>query len=155
LNNGVTSFIGIGDMGEVFVLYDEGLRRGKFLGPRAFDWPVHFQGPAPNLTGLESPVVSPPPLATVDEARPWTQRILDLGAYGLSFQNGAVSEEIFKAAVDVAHAAGKPAGIRAGGNIDAREAALLGADFIPRSQGVAAVVTNMAAAPGPAGGFGG
>jgi imidazolonepropionase-like amidohydrolase len=155
LNNGVTSFIGIGDMGEVFVLYDEGLKRGKLRGPRAFDWPVHFQGPALNLTGLESPFDSPHPLATVDEARAWTKRVLDLGGYGVSFQNGAVSQDIFKAAVDVAHAAGKPIGIRAGGNIGAREAALLGADFIPRSQGVAAAVTNMPAVAAAPGGFGG
>lgn len=156
LNNGVTSFIGIGDMGEVFPMYDEGLRRGKLRGPRAFDWPVHFQGgPAFNLTGLESPFDSPHPIATVDEARAWTKRVLDLGGYGVSFQNGAVSQDIFKAAVEVAHAAGKPIGIRAGGNISARDAALLGADFIPRSQGVAAVVTNMPAAAAPAGGFGG
>ena len=155
LNNGVTSFIGIGDMGEVFALYDDGLRRGKLRGPRAFDWPVHFQGPAANLTGLESPFDSPHPIATVDEARAWTKRVIDLGGYGVSFQNGAVSPDIFKAAVDVAHAAGKPIGIRAGGNIGAREAALLGADFIPRSQGVAAAVTNMPAGAAPAGGFGG
>ena len=155
LNNGVTSFMGIGDMGEVFVVYDEGLRREKFRGPRAFDWPVHFQGPAGNLTGLESPFDSPHPLATADEARAWTKRVLDLGGYGISFQNGAVSAEIFKAAVEVAHGVGKPVGIRAGGNVDAREASLLGADFLPRSQGVAAVVTNMPAAAGPPGGFGG
>jgi imidazolonepropionase-like amidohydrolase len=154
LNNGVTSFIGIGDMGEVFALYDEGLKRGKLRGPRAFDWPVHFQGPA-NLTGLESPFDSPHPIATVEEAQIWTKRVIDLGGYGVSFQNGAVSQDIFKAAVEVAHAAGKPIGIRAGGNIGAREAALLGADFIPRSQGVAAAVTNMPAAGVPAGGFGG
>ena len=155
LNNGVTSFIGIGDMGEVFVLYDEGLRRGKLRGPRAFDWPVHFQGPAPNLTGLESPFDSPHPLATADEARTWTKRLLDLGAYGVSFQNGAVSADVFKAAVEVAHTAGKPVGIRAGGNVGAREAALLGADFIPRSQGIAAAVTDMPAVAAPAGGPGG
>ena len=155
LNNGVTSFIGIGDMGEVFALYDEGLKRGKLRGPRAFDWPVHFQGPAGNLTGLESPFDSPHPIATVEEARVWTKRVLDLGGYGVSFQNGAVSQDIFKAAVEVAHATGKPIGIRAGGNISARDAALLGADFIPRSQGVAAVVTNMPAVAAPAGGFGG
>jgi hypothetical protein len=81
--------------------------------------------------------------------------VLDLGGYGVSFQNGAVSHDIFKAAVEVAHAAGKPIGVRAGGNIGAREAALLGADFIPRSQGVAAAVTNMPAGPAPPGGFGG
>jgi amidohydrolase family protein len=154
LNNGVTSFIGIGDMGEVFALYDEGLKRGKLRGPRAFDWPVHFQGPAGNLTGLESPFDSPHPIATVEEARAWTKRVIDLGGYGVSFQNGAVSPDIFKAAVEVAHAAGKPIGIRAGGNIGARQAALLGADFIPRSQGVAAEVTNMPPGAAPAG-FGG
>jgi hypothetical protein len=155
LNNGVTSFIGIGDMGEVFPVYDEGLKRGKLRGPRAFDWPVHFQGPAGNLTGLESPFDSPHPIATVEEARAWTKRVLDLGGYGVSFQNGAVSQDIFRAAVEVAHSGGKPIGIRAGGNISARDAALLGADFIPRSQGVAAVVTNMPAVAAPAGGFGG
>jgi len=155
LNNGVTSFIGIGDMGEVFALYDEGLKRGKLRGPRAFDWPVHFQGPAGNLTGLESPFDSPHPIATAEEARAWTKRVIDLGGYGVSFQNGAVSQDIFKAAVDVAHAAGKPIGIRAGGDIGARQAALLGADFIPRSQGVAAAVTNMPAGAAPPGGFGG
>jgi hypothetical protein len=155
LNSGVTSFIGIGDMGEVFALYDEGLKRGELRGPRAFDWPVHFQGPAANLTGLESPFDSPHPIATVEEARAWTKRVIDLGGYGVSFQNGAVSQDIFKAAVEVAHAAGKPIGIRAGGDIGAREAALLGADFIPRSQGVAAAVTNMPAGAAPAGGFGG
>lgn len=155
LNNGVTSFIGIGDMGEVFALYDEGLRRGTLRGPRAFDWPVHFQGPAGNLTGLESPFDSPHPIASAEEARVWTKRVLDLGAYGVSFQNGGVSQDAFTAAVEVAHAAGKPVGIRAGGNIGARDAALLGADFIPRSQGVAAAVTRMPAGAAPAGGFGG
>ena len=155
LNNGVTSFIGIGDMGEVFALYDEGLKRGTLRGPRAFDWPVHFQGPAGNLTGLESPFDSPHPIATAEEARVWTKRVLDLGGYGVSFQNGAVSQDVFTAAVEVAHAAGKPIGIRAGGNIGARDAVLLGADFIPRSQGVAAAVTRMPAGAAPAGGFGG
>jgi imidazolonepropionase-like amidohydrolase len=157
LTNGVTSYIGIGDMGEVFVMYQEGLERGAFRGPRAFDWPVHFQGGPGffNITGLESPFDSPHLVATADEAREWTRRVLDLGGRGISFQNAAVSPEVFRAAVEVAHAAGKPVGIRAGGNISARDAALMGADFIPRSQGVAAEVTSLTGggggAPGGAG----
>jgi imidazolonepropionase-like amidohydrolase len=73
---------------------------------------------------------------------------LDLGAAGVSFQNGAVTPEIFRAAVETANAAGKPVGIRAGGAagaIGVREAAAMGAGFIPRSNGVAAAVTSAAA----------
>src|SRR5437867_4406508 len=160
LNNGVTSFIGIGDMGEVGVVYTDGVKRGKIRGPRPFDWPVHFVGaggaggPGGNRTGLESPFQSPHALAGPEDARQWTKRLLDLGGPAISFQNGGVSEETFKAAVEVAHAAGKPVGIRAGGargNIGARDAALMGADFIPRSNGIAAVVTAVQ----DAGGFGG
>jgi imidazolonepropionase-like amidohydrolase len=152
LNNGVTSFIGIGDMGEVGVAYTDATRRGKIRGPRAFDWPVHFGGPgiaAPggNRTGLESPFQSPHILASPAEALEWTNRLLALGAAGISFQNGGISPETFKTAVDIVHAAGKPAGIRAGGrgNIGVRDSVLMGADFLPRSNGVAAEVTRNAA----------
>jgi imidazolonepropionase-like amidohydrolase len=155
LNNGVTSFIGIGDMGEVGVAYTEGVKRGKIRGPRPFDWPVHFVGAgagaaapgAGNRTGLESPFQSPHALMGPDDAREWVKRLLDLGASGISFQNGAVSPEIFKAAVETANAAGKPVGIRAGGArgaIGVRDAVAMGAGFLPRSMGVAAEVTSAA-----------
>jgi imidazolonepropionase-like amidohydrolase len=150
LNNGVTSFIGIGDMGEVGVVYTEGVKLGKIRGPRPFDWPVHFVGVgAPvlggNRSGLESPFQSPHVLTGPEDAREWTRRLLDLGASGISFQNGAIAPEIVKAAVDVANASGRPVGIRAGGargGVGVREAAGLGAGFIPRSNGVAAAVSS-------------
>src|SRR5437867_92907 len=153
LNNGVTSFIGIGDMGEVGVVYAEGVKRGKIRGPRPFDWPVHFVGVgaavpgAGNRTGLESPFQSPHALNGPEDAREWTRRLLNLGASGISFQNGAVSREILKAALETATAAGKPVGIRAGGArgaISVRDAAAMGVGFIPRSNGVAAAVTAAA-----------
>jgi imidazolonepropionase-like amidohydrolase len=155
LNNGVTSYIGIGDMGEVLVMYQEGLDRGAFRGPRPFDWPVHFQGGPGffNITGLESPFDSPHVLTTADQAREWTRRVLDLGGRGISF-NDAVSPDVFRAAVEVAHAAGKPVGIRPGGAIGVRDAALMGADFIARSQGVAAEVTSLTGGGGGPGGAG-
>src|SRR5687767_5011488 len=92
LNNGVTSFIGIGDMGEVGVVYTEGVKRGKIRGPRPFDWPVDFVGAGAavpgggNRTGLESPFQSPHALNSPEEAREWVKRLLDLGAAGISFQ---------------------------------------------------------------------
>ena len=140
-------------MGEVGVVYTEGVKRGKIRGPRPFDWPVHFVGAgaavpgAGNRTGLESPFQSPHALNSPEDAREWVKRLLDLGAAGISFQNGAVAPEIFRAAVETANAAGKPVGIRAGGArgaIGVREAAAMGAGFIPRSNGVAAAVTTAA-----------
>ena len=155
LNNGVTSFVGIGDNGEVGVVYADAVERGRIRAPRPFDWAVHFQGPAGNLAGLESPFDAPHPLNNPEEARVMTKRVLDLGGKGISFQNGNASLETFKAAVEVAHAAGKGVGIRAGGpNIFPRDAALAGADFIPRSQGVALSVTALPP-PAPGGGPGG
>src|ERR1051325_681116 len=74
LNNGVTSFIGIGDMGEVGVVYTEGVKRGKIRGPRPFDWPAHFVGAGAavpgggNRAGLESPFQSPHALNTSEDA---------------------------------------------------------------------------------------
>ena len=153
LNNGVTSFIGIGDMGEVGVVYTEGVKRGKIRGPRPFDWPVHFVGAGAavpgfgNRTGLESPFQSPHALTGPEDAREWVKRLLALGAAGITFQNGAVAPEIFQAAVETANAAAKPVGIRAGGArgaIGVRDAAAMGAAFIPRSNGVAAAVTTAA-----------
>jgi hypothetical protein len=154
LTNGVTSYVGIGDMGEVGVQYAEGIKRGKIRAPRPIDWAVHFVGPAGNLVGLESQFDAPHPLASPAEAREWTKRLLDLGGYGITFQNGAASPETFQAAVEAAHAAGKPIGIRAGQNIDARQASMMGADFIPRSNGVGAMVTTLPP-PAPGAGFGG
>lgn len=143
LNSGVTSYVGIGDMGETGVVYAEAIKRGKIRAPRPVDWAVHFAGPAGNLTGLESPFDAPHPLRTPDEAREMTRRVLALGGYGITFQNGGVTPETFRAAVEVAHGAGKPVGIRAGLNIDAKQAALMGADFIPRSNGVGATITSL------------
>ena len=38
LNNGITSYVGIGDMGEVGVVYAEGIKRGKIRAPRPIDY---------------------------------------------------------------------------------------------------------------------
>ncbi|MEP7310210.1 MAG: amidohydrolase family protein [Acidobacteriota bacterium] len=146
LNNGITSYVGIGDMGETGVVYAEAVKRGIIRAPRPIDWPVHFAGPAGNLTGLESVFDSPHPLRGPEEAREMTRRNLALGGYGISFQNGNVLPETFMAAVEVAHAAGKPVGIRAGGRgLGAKESSLMGADFIPRSNGVGQAVASVAA----------
>src|SRR5260370_1021147 len=114
LNQGVTSFIGIGDNGEAGVFMHEGIVAGKILSPRPFDAPVHFQEFA-NLNGLESPYQQVHVLKTADEAREWTRRILALGADIVPFQNGRASDEVVRTAFGEAHKAGKATLIRSGG----------------------------------------
>jgi hypothetical protein len=72
LNNGVTSFIGIGDMGEVGVAYTEGVKRGKIRGPRPFDWPVHFWASSPVRPTARFDPQSPRP---GQDAREWVKRL--------------------------------------------------------------------------------
>ena len=142
LNQGVTSFIGIGDNGETGVFMHEGIVAGKIISPRPFDAPVHFQEFA-NLNGLESPYQQLHVLKTADEAREWTRRILALGADIVPFQNGRASDEVVRTAFEEAHKAGKAALIRSGGpEILPRKAADLGADIIPHSIGVAIEVAS-------------
>ena len=142
LNSGVTSYIGIGNVGEAGVFMREGIRAGKIVAPRGFDSPVHFQEFA-NLNGLESPYSQLKVLKTPDEAREWTRRILALGADIVPFQNGRVSEEVARAAFEEAHKAGKVAIIRPGGpEILTRKAADLGADIIHYSLGIAIEVAD-------------
>jgi hypothetical protein len=142
LNNGVTSFIGIGDNGETGVFMHEGILAGKIVSPRPFDAPVHFQEFA-NLNGLESPYAQLHVLRTADEAREWTRRILALGADIVSFQNGRASDDVVRTAFEEAHKAGKATIIRSGGpEILTRKAADLGADIIPHSLGVAIEVAS-------------
>jgi Amidohydrolase family len=142
LNQGVTSFIGIGDNGEAGVFMHEGIVAGKILSPRPFDAPVHFQEFA-NLNGLESPYQQLHILKTADEAREWTRRILALGADIVPFQNGRASDEVVRTAFEEAHKAGKATLIRSGGpEILTRQAADLGADIIPHSLGVAIEVAS-------------
>lgn len=150
LNNGVTSFIGIGDNGEAGVFMHEGIVKGRIVSPRPWDAPVHFQEFA-NLLGFESPYAQLHVLKTPDEAREWTRRILALGADIVSFQNGRAADEVVRTAFDEAHKAGKLTLIRAGGpEILPRKAADLGADLIPHSQGVAIEVASDKMPPLPA-----
>jgi hypothetical protein len=139
LNNGVTSFIGIGDTG---VFMHEGITKGRIIAPRPWDAPVHFQEFA-NLTGHESPYAQLHVLKTADEAREWTRRILALGADIVPFQNGRAADDVVRTAFDQAHKAGKTTVIRSGGpEILPRKAADLGADILPHSAGVAIEVAS-------------
>jgi imidazolonepropionase-like amidohydrolase len=149
LNQGVTSFIGIGDNGETGVFMHEGILAGKIVSPRPFDAPVHFQEFA-NLNGLESPYQQLHVLNSADEAREWTKKILALGADIVPFQNGRAKDEVVKAAFEEAHKAGKAALIRSNGpEILTKKAADLGADIIPHSFGVAFEVASDKMPPRP------
>ncbi|HEY1302939.1 MAG TPA: hypothetical protein VGF24_05295 [Vicinamibacterales bacterium] len=114
LNHGVTSFVGLGNNGEVGVFMHEGVVHGRILQPRPWDAPVHFQEFA-NLNGLESPYFNLKVLNTADEAREWTRRILALGADAVMFQTGRAKDEVVRTAFEEGHRAGKPAIIRSTG----------------------------------------
>jgi len=137
LNNGVTSYIGIGNNGETGVFMHDGIVKGKILSPRPFDTPVRFVEAA-NLNGLESPYQQVRPLKTAEEASEWTRRTLALGADIVPFQTGRAPDDVVRTAFEEAHKAGKSAIIRSGGpEILPKKAADLGADIIPHSLGVA------------------
>ncbi|HKH70772.1 MAG TPA: hypothetical protein VKA59_05440, partial [Vicinamibacterales bacterium] len=126
LNHGVTSFVGIGNNGEVGIFMHDAVLKGRILQPRPWDAPVHFQEFA-NLNGLESPYFNLKVLNTADEAREWTRRILALGADAVMFQTGRAKDEVVRTAFEEGHRAGKPAFIRSTGpEILPRKAADLG-----------------------------
>jgi hypothetical protein len=149
LNHGVTSFVGLGNNGEVGVFMHEGVLKGRILQPRPWDAPVHFQEFA-NLNGLESPYFNLKVLNTADEAREWTRRILALGADAVMFQTGRAKDDVVRTAFEEGHRAGKPAFIRSTGpEILPRKAADLGADAIPLSIGVSEEVASDSMPPLP------
>ena len=144
LNQGVTSFIGIGDNGEAGVFMHEGIVAGRIVSPRPFYAPVLLPGVCkPECQPPESPHQQLHVLQTADEAREWTRRIIALGADIVPFQNGRATDEVVRAAFEEAHKAGKATLIRSGGpEILTRKAADLGADIIPHSMGVAIEVAS-------------
>ncbi len=149
LNHGVTSFVGIGNNGEVGVFMKEGVLKGRILQPRPWDAPVHFQEFA-NLNGLESPYFNLKVLNTADEAREWTRRILALGADAVMFQNGRAKDDVVRVAFEDGHRAGKPGLIRSTGpEVFPRKAADLGADAIPLSIGISEEIASDSMPPLP------
>ena len=145
LNQGVTSTVDIGDGEEVSIAQRDAVNHGKAIGPRQMVGIGHLGGIRGGAmpTGLESDLATRKDPKSPDEARAFARRFLASGADMIMIHDGSYAPEIYQAAYDEAHKAGKPAFCRCGGpRTGPREGALAGADVFPHSTGIGAAVAK-------------
>jgi imidazolonepropionase-like amidohydrolase len=145
LNQGVTSTVDIGNGEEVSIAQRDAVNHGKAIGPRQMIGIGHFGGIRGGAmpTGLESPLATRKDPKSPDDARALARRFLGVGADMIMLHDGSYAPEIYQAAFDEAHKAGKPAFCRCGGpKTGPKEGALAGADMYPHSTGIGAAVAK-------------
>jgi imidazolonepropionase-like amidohydrolase len=145
LNQGVTSTVDIGDGEEVSIVQRDAAVHGKIVAPRAHVGIGHLGGIRGNAmpTGLESPLATRKDPKSPDDARALARRFIDAGADMVMIHDGSYAPEIYQAAYDEAHKAGKPAFCRCGGpRTDPKAGALAGADVFPHSTGIGAAIAK-------------
>jgi hypothetical protein len=145
LNQGVTSTVDIGDGEEVSIVQRDAVNHGRAVGPRQMVGIGHLGGIRGNTaaTGLESALATRKDPKSPDDARMYAQRFLGAGADMVMLHDGSYPIEIYQAAFDEAHKAGKPGFCRCGGpRTGPREGALAGADIYPHSTGIGAAVAK-------------
>jgi hypothetical protein len=145
LNQGVTSTVDIGDGAEVSIAQRDAVNHGRATGPRQMVGIGHLggiRGNTPN-TGLESALATRKDPKSPDDARMYALRFLGAGADMVMIHDGSYPAEIYQAAFDEAHKAGKPAFCRCGGpRTGPGEGALAGADVYPHSTGIGAAIAK-------------
>lgn len=145
LNQGVTSTVDIGDGAEVSIAQRDAVNYGRATGPRQMVGIGHLggiRGNTPN-TGLEFALATRKDPKSPDDARMYAQRFLGAGADMVMIHDGSYPAEIYQAAFDEAHKAGKPAFCRCGGpRTNPGEGALAGADVYPHSTGIGAAIAK-------------
>jgi imidazolonepropionase-like amidohydrolase len=145
LNQGVTSTVDIGDGEEVSIVQRDAAVHGKIVAPRAHIGISHLGGIRGNNapTGFETPLATRKDPKSPDDARMFAKRFIDAGADMVMIHDGSYAPEIYQAAYDEAHKAGKPAFCRCGGpKVDPKAGALAGADVFPHSTGIAAAIAK-------------
>ena len=145
LNQGVTSTVDIGDGEEVSIAQRDAVNHGKAIGPRQMVGIGHLGGIRGNnaLTGMESSLATRKDPKSPEDARTLARRFIGAGADMVMIHDGSYAPEIYQAAYDEAHKAGKPAFCRCGGpKTGPKEGALAGADVFPHSTGIAAAVAK-------------
>ena len=145
LNQGVTSTVDIGDGEEVSIAQRDAVNRGKAVGPRQFVGIGHLGGIRGNtpVTGMESALATRKDPKSPEDARALAKRYLDAGADMVMIHDGGYAPDIYQAAYDEAHKAGKPAFCRCGGpKTGPKEGALAGADVFPHSTGIGAAIAK-------------
>ena len=145
LNQGVTSTVDIGDGEEVSIAQRDAVNHARAVGPRQMVGIGHLGGIRGNTpaTGLESALATRKDPKSPDDARAFAQRFLGAGADMVMLHDGSYPPEIYQAAFEEAHKAGKPAFCRCGGpRTGPREGALAGADVYPHSTGIGAAIAK-------------
>jgi imidazolonepropionase-like amidohydrolase len=145
LNQGVTSTVDIGDGEEVSIAQRDAVNHGKAIGPRQMVGIGHLGGIRGGAmpTGMESALATRKDPKSPDDARALAGRFLTAGADMVMLHDGSYAPEIYQAAFDEAHKAGKPAFCRCGGpKTGPKEGALAGADVYPHSTGIGAAVAK-------------
>jgi hypothetical protein len=145
LNQGVTSTVDIGDGEEVSIAQRDAVNHGKAIGPRQMVGIGHLGGIRGGAmpTGMESALATRKDPKSPDDARALARRFLAAGADMVMLHDGSYAPEIYQAAFDEAHKAGKPAFCRCGGpKAGPKEGALAGADVFPHSAGIAAAIAK-------------
>lgn len=145
LNQGVTSTVDIGDGEEVSIAQRDAVNHGRAVGPRQMVGIGHLGGIRGNTpaTGLQSALATRKDPKSPDDARAFAQRFLGANADMVMLHDGSYAPDIYQAAFEEAHKAGKPAFCRCGGpRTGPREGALAGADVYPHSTGIGAAIAK-------------
>ena len=144
LNQGITSTVDIGDGEEMSVAERDAVNGGHIIAPRNLVAIGHIGGAGNRaMTGLESPLSTRQLPKTPQEAADTARRLLAAGADMIQFHDGHWTADFYKAAYDVAHAAGKPGFCRCAGPVmNPATGAEAGADWLPHSAGIGAYIAT-------------
>src|SRR5258706_1494280 len=143
LNQAVTSTVDIGDGEEISITQRDAVNHGKAVGPRQLVGIGHLGGIRGGAmpTGIGSELATRKDPKSPDDARELARRFLGAGADMVMIHDGSYAPEIYQAAYDEAHKAGKPAFCRCGGpKTGPEEGALAGADIYPHLTAIPAAV---------------
>jgi imidazolonepropionase-like amidohydrolase len=140
LAHGVTSIFEVGGGGEWGLAQRQGVARGKIRGPRIFlavgslaGGRIAAQG---GVTAAEGMLRSRFVVDTAAKAREVVRRYLEAGADMIKVHRGP-PQEVYQAAVEEAHKAGRPVVAQPlGPTVYAREAVLAGVDVIEHAAGI-------------------
>ncbi len=150
LHYGVTSVFEIGGGGEWGLVQRAGIARGKIFGPRLFVAVGSLAGARiaalGGVTSAEGMIRSRFVVDTGEKAREVVRRYLALGADMIKVHRGPPME-VYQAAAEEAHGAGKPLIVQAlGPTVYAREAVMAGADILEHAAGISYSVARDPAA---------
>jgi hypothetical protein len=147
LNHGVTSTIDVGTDGETSVPYRDAAMHGKIIAPRGFTGISRLSAASTGVwsswTGLESPLTPTRVPKSAEETRAMVRARVAAGADYVTFYDGALPIDFYRAGFDEARKTGTPVFTRAYGPVFLpKDAALMGAANLPHSAGIGIAVAK-------------